>query len=419
MALPKKWYAFPLVTLFLFVGCSKEPTQETQLPPPLVSIMEVTKKNVPITASYMGQTMGYLSVEVRAQVPGILKKRLYKEGDYVNQGQLLFEIDPATAEAALEQAKARLAQSDAQYSNAKRELDRIIPLYQRNAVSQRDRDQAQAAFDSAKATMESSQAAVREAEIQLSYTKVTAPISGYTSSQTRNEGNLITLDPQGSLLTTINQTDPMYVAFAISSSEVMLLRRMSIEGRAEEMREGAPVSLTLIDGGVYPWKGVISVIDTQIDPYTSTLRVRAEFPNPQGTLLPGQFATVSVGGATLLNAVLIPQKSVLQSAMGPMVYVVDAENKANLTPIKFSDTFGAYFYVEDGVKPGDKIVVDGVNKIVPGQVVNPQLLPPVEHEQPLPTPDSIDIPNSPNQDVIPSPVVPDTQTPTQTPASNS
>lgn len=418
MALPKKWYTFPFVALLFIAGCSKEPVQETQLPPPLVSVMEVTRENVPVTAYYMGQTMGYLSVEVRAQVPGILKKRLYKEGDYVNQGQLLFEIDPATAEASLEQAKARLAQSEAQYSNAKRELDRIIPLYQRNAVSQRDRDQAQAAFDSAKATMESSQAAVREAEIQLGYTKVKAPISGYTSSQTRNEGNLITLDAQGSLLTTINQTDPMYVAFAISSSEVMLLRRMAIEGKAEEMREGAPVSLTLIDGGEYPWEGVISVIDTQIDPYTSTLRVRAEFPNPKGVLLPGQFASVSVGGSSLLNAVLIPQKAVLQSAKGPMVYVVDAENKANLTPIKFSDTFGAYFYIEEGIKPGDKIVVDGVNKIVPGQVVNPQLLPPVQHAQPLTTPDSIITPQEPNQDVIPSPVLPDTQTPTQSPASN-
>ncbi len=416
MALPRKWYVFPLMTLVLFAGCSKEVPQETQLPPPLVSTMEVTAEDVPVSASYMGQTMGYLSVEVRAQVPGILKKRLYKEGDYVTQGQLLFEIDPATAEASLEQARARLAQSSAQYSNAKRELDRIIPLYQRNAVSQRDRDQAQATFDSAKATMESSQASVREAEIQLGYTKVKAPISGYTSSQTRNEGNLITLDAQGSLLTTINQTDPMYVAFAISSSEVMLLKRMAVEGKATEMKEGAPVSLSLIDGGVYPQRGVISVIDTQIDPYTSTLRVRAEFPNPKGILLPGQFATVTVGGSTLLNAILIPQKAVLQSAKGPMVYVVDAENKANLTPIKFSDTFGQYFYVEDGVKPGDKIVVEGVNKIVPGQVVNAKLLPRVEHENPLPTPDSIEVQTEPSQDVAPSPILPDTQM--QTPANN-
>lgn len=382
-----------LVCLSLLValpGCSEEkPAEVRQMPPPLVTVMDVVQEDVPLQSTYMGQTLGYLSVEVRAQVSGILMRRAYKEGDYVQQGQLLFEIDPAPVQAALEQAKGQLSVVETQYNNAKRELDRILPLYSRNAVSQRDRDTAQTAFESARAQVESAQARVNEVQIQLGYTKVVAPISGYTSREARNEGNLITLDPTGSLLTTINQTDPMNVTFAIPSGEMMMMKRMEAQNKAVSYKEGAQVSLRLLEGEDYPITGVVTFIDTQVDPYTSVVRARAQFPNPYGVLLPGQYASATLRGTKLLDAVMIPQKAVMHTAAGPMVYVVDAENRATLNPVVLGNTFGSEFLLEGGLKPGDKIVVEGINKVIPDGTVVPKPMENTTRDAPLSTPDSV------------------------------
>ena len=236
-----------LVTMALsLTACfdDKDKQAASQTPPPLVGTMELRKENVPLQSTYMGQTLGYLSVEVRAQISGILKRRFFKEGDYVYQGQTLFEIDPASAQAALDQAKAQLTVAQTEYANSQREWNRIQPLYSRNAVSQKDRDTAKAAFDSARAQVASAQARVNEAQIQLDYTNVVAPISGYTSLAARDEGDLITLDSQGSLLTTINQTDPMYVTFAIPSADMMRMKRLTAQGKAKLSTEGTPARST-------------------------------------------------------------------------------------------------------------------------------------------------------------------------------
>ena len=242
-----------LVTLtFSLTACFEEKDKQAapQTPPPLVGTLELKKENVPLQATYMGQTLGYLSVEVRAQTSGILKRRFFKEGDYVYQGQTLFEIDPASAQAALDQAKAQLTVAQTEYANAQREWNRIQPLYARNAVSQKDRDTAKAAYDSAKAQVASAQARVNEAQIQLDYTNVVAPISGFTSLAARDEGDLITMDSQGSLLTTINQTDPMYVTFAIPSADMMRMKRLVAQGKAKVSTEGTPARLAMLEGGV-------------------------------------------------------------------------------------------------------------------------------------------------------------------------
>ena len=223
---------FCLALAVAAAGCSddKKTMESTaQMPPPVVAVMEIVPENVPLQSTYMGQTMGYLSATVSAQVGGILKQRTYKEGDYVAKGQVLFEIDPASYQAALDQAQGQLTMAQTQYNNAKREYDRILPLYARNAVSQRDRDNAQAAYDSARAQVESAKASVEQAQIQLGYTKVVAPISGYTSSESVTEGNLIS---PGTPLTTINQTDPMYVNFSIPSAEMRMTKRLEAEKRA-------------------------------------------------------------------------------------------------------------------------------------------------------------------------------------------
>lgn len=217
--------ACALFVLMLVGGCSSEKKEQAALPPPLVGVMTVEAKDVPISFTYVGQTEGSRAVEVRAQVSGILMRRAYEEGQYVKQGQLLFEIEPDTYRAALRQAKGVMEQAQAKFTQARQNLNRVLPLYAKNAVSQKDRDDAQAAYNSAKADLDSAKAAVNEAEIKLGYAYVTSPVSGFASREYRTVGNLITAGSQdGSLLTVVNQNDPMYANFAIPSPQFMRLR---------------------------------------------------------------------------------------------------------------------------------------------------------------------------------------------------
>lgn len=386
-------------------GCSedkKAASSAAQLPPPLVSVMEIVPEDVPLQSTYMGQTMGYLAATVSAQVGGILKQRTYKEGDYVKKGQVLFEIDPAPYQAALDQAKGQLTMAQTQYSNAKREYDRILPLYSRNAVSQRDRDNAQAAYDSARAQVESAKASVEQAQIQLDYTKVVAPISGFTSSESVTEGNLIS---QGTPLTTINQTDPMYVNFAIPSAEMRMMKRLEAAGQATLNTEGGDAVMQLLEGDRYPQKGSVTFVDTKVDPVTSSIHARAQFPNPDNALLPGQYASVSISGITLKNAMMVPQNAVLQTAQGPMVYVLDKDNKANLRPVQLGEIFGNEFLLNGGLKPGSTIIVEGIIKARPGSAVTPKPVKRPQRIMPLSTPDSVTPPPA-TEIGEPSPVLP-------------
>lgn len=369
-------------------GCSGDKKDQAagQMPPPLVGVMTITPENVPLQSTYMGQTSGYMSATVSAQVGGILKRRTYKEGDNVKQGQLLFEIDPAPYQAALDQAKGQLTMAQTQYNNAKREYDRILPLYARNAVSQRDRDGAQAGYDSARAQVESARAAVEQAQIQLGYTKVVAPISGYTSSETVTEGNLIA---PGTPLTFINQTDPMYVTFAIPSGEMRQLTQLAKAGRAKVVAENAPATIQLLEGDRYPEVGKVTFVDTKIDALTSSITARAQFPNTDNSLLPGQYAAVSIHALTLTNAMMIPQNAVLQTAMGPMVYVMEANNVVNLRPVKLGQIFGSEFMLDSGLEPGTTIIVDGIIKARPGEAVTPKPIERPKRVNPLATPDSV------------------------------
>lgn len=376
-----------------------EPAREA--PAPTVSVMEIVPENVPLQSTYMGQTMGYLSATVSAQVGGILKQRTYTEGDYVKKGQVLFEIDPAPYQASLDQAKGQLTVAQTQYSNAKREYDRILPLYSRNAVSQRDRDNAQAAYDSARAQVESARAAVEQAQIQLGYTRVVAPISGYTSSESVTEGNLIS---PGTPLTTINQTDPLYVNFSIPSAEMRMTKRLESENRAKMSTENATAIMQLLEGEQYPEPGRVTFVDTKVDPATSAIHARAQFPNPDAALLPGQYASVSITGVTLQNAMMVPQNAVLQTAQGPMVYVLDKENKVHLTPIKLGEIFGNEFLLDGGLEPGSTIVVEGITKVRPDSKVTPQVLPRPVRKTPLSTPDSVTVPPA-GELGIPSPEI--------------
>lgn len=348
-------------------GCSSEHQTAVQAPAPLVRVVTLERKNVPLTDQYVGQTAGSLSVQVRAQVGGILKKRNYKEGDFVKQGQLLFEIDPDTYRAALEQAKGKQAQAAAALDRAKREWDRIQPLYVKNAVSQRDRDQAETSYNGAKADMEAAQASVTEAQIKLGYAYVTAPISGYTSKESWTEGNLISTAGDAGLLTEVNQIDPIFVDFSIPSTQYQEVRKMVATGQAVESKLTATISFA--DGGQYAREGEVTFIDTKIDVSTSVVKARAVFPNPDRIILPGLFVRLTVAGVTLKDALLIPQTAMVQTQQGAIVMALDDKGLPQTRSVKLGQGIGNNFVVLDGLKPDERIISDGVNKIRPGQPI--------------------------------------------------
>lgn len=265
-----------------------------------------------------------------------------------------------------------MEQAQAKFTQARQNLNRVLPLYKKNAVSQKDRDDAQAAYDSAKADLDSAKAAVSEAEIKLSHAYVTAPVAGFASREYRTVGNLITAGSQdGSLLTVVNQNDPIYANFAIPSPQFMRLRALQEQGRLKS--DGTVAEITLADGTVYQTKGVITFIDKQVNTNTSVVAARAEFVNPDLFVLPGQFVRVTLSGMELVNAILIPQQAVIQTQKGSMVVVIGEGDKAEMRPVDLGDNSRRQFPAEaKGVKAGERIVVEGGNKAVPGQPVRIQ-----------------------------------------------
>lgn len=355
------------VLAVLFVGCSSE-SPSAGAPAPLVEVMTVTARNVPVSESFVGQTEGSRAVEVRAQVSGILMSRHYDEGGYVKEGDLLFEIEPDTYRAALEKAQGAMAQAQAKYTQARQDLDRILPLYAKNAVSRRDRDMAQADFNAAKADLDSAKAAVTEAQIQLNYAYVKSPVNGYAGKEYRTVGNLLTAGGgTESLLTVVNQVDPIYANFSIPSPKYMRMRTLAAQGRLR--MEDMQARISLADNSVYPVAGRITFIDKAVNPGTSVVEARAEFENKDLFVLPGQFVRVTISGATLVDAVLVPQKAVLQTQKGTMVIVVGENDTAEIRPVVLSDNLGNDYLLESGLKPGERIVVEGTNKAVPGKPV--------------------------------------------------
>jgi len=354
-----------LVIASFTVGCSS--ADAPKMPPPLVKVLTLKKETIPVNNTYVGQTEGSNAVEVRAQVSGILMKRTYKEGDHVNKGDVLFEIEPDTYNAMLGRARGVFAQTQAIYTQARQTLNRVLPLYKQNAVSQQDRDNAQAAFNAAKADREAAKAAVTEAEIQLAYAYVTAPVSGFTSKAYRSIGNLISPNSaDGSLLTVVNTLNPMYVNFAVSSPEYMEQRELVAKGRMRIPQRSAEL---IINGIVYSMQGEITFMDTQVNPTTSVIDWRASFPNPGAELYPGQFARVRILGPELIEAIMVPQRAILQTQQGTVVIVVNEKNIAEYRPVKLSYSVGELRLMDEGLKEGERIIIEGLNKVRPGSPV--------------------------------------------------
>ena len=321
-----------------------------------VSAVEVTVGDAPWPSQFQAQATGSRAVEVRARVQGIIEKRLYNEGDFVKAGQQLFQLER-------DQYEAQMQQAQAQYVNAEREWKRIRPLYEKNAVSQKDRDSALAAYDSAKASL-------RQAKINLDYCQVVSPVSGYSSKENYTPGNLVS---NNSLLTTVNQTDPMYIDFSIAAPERMQRQQLAAAGVLQFPQGNRyKAKLRLLDGTMYATEGEVTFIDSQVQPTTGVIKARAVFPNADGQVMPGQYVRLFVEGDVLKNAILIPQKCVVMTQKGAVVMGLDKDDKVYPIPITVTVAVGDKYLVGSGLKGGERIISEGIIKARPGTQVRVQ-----------------------------------------------
>jgi membrane fusion protein (multidrug efflux system) len=348
-------------------GCGKDagaPDATMQRPPAQVVVTTVTPRTVTLERIYPARAQAAEDVEVRARVQGILLERKYTEGARVKAGDVLFRIDPAIYQARMAQAEAGLSQAEAQHRQAEREWKRIEKLFGEKAVSERDRDAALSALELAQAAVKTAQAGLRDARIQLDYTEVRAPISGYAGMRAVSEGNL--LQP-GALLTTVRQLDTIHALFSVPEADALAQR--------ERLRSGGDnalaATLQLSSGSSYPHAGRIDYTDQALDPRTGTVQARAVFRNADGLLLPGQFVRVSVDGLTLPNVIVLPTAAVAQGPQGTVVYVVDAESKAQAKPVKLGPKVPQGQVIEEGLAPGDKAIIGGLIGVMPGAPVAP------------------------------------------------
>ena len=338
------------------------------MPPAEVGTTVVQPKAVLAPFEYTGQTAGSREVEVRARVTGILLKRNFLEGGPVKQGQSLYSIDPLPFQAAFARAEAEVAGAAARLDQAKRNAVRFKPLYAEKAVSQKEYDDAVSSEAIGEAELKAARARLTEARLNLEYTRVESPATGVASRSLRSEGTLVS-GPEV-LLTTVTQVDPIWVNFGIPDDERLRLQKETDAGRLQLPQDGRfDVVVRLADGSVVARTGRLAYSDIRVSGQTGTSDARAEIPNPDGRLRPGQFVRVTLTGATRLNAVLIPQRAVLEGPQGKFVYVVDEKSTAQARPVEVGEWAGSDWIITGGLKPGERVIVDGVMRIGPGAPV--------------------------------------------------
>ncbi len=390
-------------------GCGKE-EKAAPPPPPVVEVVDVIQMDVPMYQQWVGTLDGLVNATIRAQVQGYLIKQNYREGDSVRKGQVLFEIDPrefqaavdqagaalnqaqgtvAQAKAALERARAEVSQQEARWTTARQNLERVKPLTEQNALSQKDLDDAIGAELSARSGVEAAKAgvgvaeanlvaaeaqvlgaraALEKARLNLSFTRVTSPIDGVAGIAKAQIGNLV---GPGSAeeLTTVSKIHPIKCYVALSEQEFM----KALEIRRSQSGQGkVPLELILGDGSTYPQKGEFAFADRHVDVRTGTLRVGTLFPNPQGLLRPGQFGRVRAEMGIKKNAIVIPQQAVSEMQGRHLVAVVGPDNQAAIRPVKAGPVYKQFSVIEEGLKPGEKVVAEGIQKVREGMTVSPK-----------------------------------------------
>ncbi|MDN0077167.1 efflux RND transporter periplasmic adaptor subunit [Crenobacter sp. SG2303] len=352
-----------VAALPLFSGC-KKPAEAPAMGAPEVTVMTVLNRDTPVTFEFTAQTQSSHEVQIRARVDGFLDKRTYIEGQLVKAGQTMFQMDRKPFEAALETAKGQLAQQQARLQVARANLARVRPLAAQNALSKKDLDDAIGNEQQAAAAVLAAQGQVETAQLNLSYTTIISPLNGLSSFARQQDGSYVTAAATG-LLTYVYQLDPMWVNFSVSENELLRYRDQINAGQLRFPKDNEfVVSVVLADGSVFPNLGHINFTNPAFSTETGTFLVRAVFANPKGTLRPGQFVRARVAGAIRPNSILVPQRAVLQGAKSHFVWVVGKDAKAQQRVVEVGDWHGDDWFITDGLKAGERVVVDGAVRVV-------------------------------------------------------
>jgi RND family efflux transporter MFP subunit len=410
-----KWMTVCLIVTSVTgsVGCSSRANTPKTPEPPVVEVVQVEQKDVPIYTEWVGTTDGVVNADIKAQVSGYLMKQDYTEGSFVQKGQLLFEIDPRPFQAVVDQGAGQLAQANGQLAQAKAQLtqaeaqlavveanqvrtqldeDRYVPLMKQQAITQQDMDNAtqnnvaakaqvqaakaqietaRAQIQGATAAVQAAAAAVETAELNLSFTRLTSPIEGLAGVAQQQVGALVS--PASGPVTTVSTVDPIKVNFTASEQEYLdFHRRYSTPATLEAARKGLRLELILADGSIYPQIGTYYFADREVSLGTGSIRVAGLFPNTGNLLRPGQYGRVRSTLRTKDGALLIPQRAVTEMQGTYQVAVVDNGNKISIRNVKPSDRVGAQWIIDEGLKPGERVVAEGVQKVRPGMIVNPK-----------------------------------------------
>ena len=360
-----------VVILLNALGCSNEKVGAAgPPPPPVVEVAPVIQQDVPIKGEWVGTLEGYVNAQISPQVSGYLIRQDYHEGAFVRKGQLLFEIDPRPFQAVLDQAQGQLAQAKAKMANADINVKRDVPEAEAHAIPQSQLDTDTQALLGAKAAVEADQAAVEQAALNLGYTKVLSLIDGIAGVTTVQVGNLV---GPSSVLTAVSQVNPVKVYFPISEQEYLRMADGGGPGSVDFMTHASriPLQLTLADGSAYPDAGRIIFADRQVNTQTGTIQIVGEFPNSRNLLRPGQYARIQAPTGNITGALLVPQAAVSQLQGAYQVTVVGDDNRAQLRTLQVGPTVGTRWVITSGLKPGERVVVVGAEKVKDGQPVNP------------------------------------------------
>lgn len=384
-----------VAVLLVPAGCGK--SEQSQVPPPEVEVVQVEQKDVPISKEWVGTLDGLVNAQIRPQVTGYLLRQTYQEGSFVEKGQLLFEIDPRTFQAALDQAKAQLANAvqqlalaEANQVRAQLDVNRYVPLAKEEAVTQQALDNAvqsnlaaQAQVRAARAQIDAAKAQVEAAQLNLGFTKIVSLIDGIAGIAQAQIGDLV---GSTDLLTTVSTLDPIKVYFPVSEQGYLNYVKENPDAAKRAVHERQlGLELLLADGTLYPHKGTFSLADRQVDVTTGTLRLEGRFPNPGNILRPGQFARVRMITKTKKDALLVPQRTVTELQGSYQVGVVGEDNKVEIRPVKVGERIGTQWIVDEGLKPGERVVAEGMQRVSAGMTVNPKPFTAMSEAKPAPT----------------------------------
>jgi len=355
----------------MIFGCDRKEPESTAMPPEVV-VAEVIQKDVPIYGEWVGTTVGYVDAQIRARIQGYLMSRAYTEGSAVKANDLLFTIDPRPYKAALDQAKAELARAEAAYKKSLLDVKRNTPLAAEGAISQKELDDALQARAANRASVASARAKLENAQLNLDWTRVTSPINGIAGIATAQIGDLIV---ENTVMTTVSQVDPIKVNFPISEREYLKIadRIQKVSSKTElQSSRDSNLELVLADGSMYPHKGKAVLADRQVDTKTGTIMIVSYFPNPSNLLRPGLFTKVRASIETRRGGLLVPQRAVQELQGTFQVAVIGDENKVTFRKVSPGARIGSLWLIDEGLKPGEIIIVEGLLKVRNGMAVTPR-----------------------------------------------